>query len=86
MGKKREITLSNKEILKQWNKIKKNLLDGKYKGNKETKKLLNDAFKDLKAGDKAVLTSMALAFTEGLFTAYKIASEKIAEPELKYIG
>ena len=85
----RKISLTNREVLDKWQEMKKTLTEIDTpieERNKISTKLINSLKEE---GDKMIITSMALAYTEELVKAFEVlATAKNREPEdgLKYIG
>lgn len=88
-SRKKTISLENEQVLEEWKKMK-NLLTNHKKTEKENREEIEKLFKGKSEGDKMVLTSMALAFTEGMFHAWEVGhsgeSKKEVEEKLRYIG
>jgi hypothetical protein len=85
----KEISLSEKDILKNWNTIKNNLMNGKFKDPKESEKILRKLLLGLETGDRMILDFMTMAYTEGMLASLEIAKNRAKEEEnreLRYIG
>jgi len=88
---KRELSLSNEQIIMEWKKVRNLLLDKNNKGKipKEDMKRLT---KGKTKADIALLTAMSLAFTEGMMTVVELVKTnrlKIDQPDqerIRYIG